>query len=447
MTTNEQVLQLLKKKQFGAAKELLVTMNVIDLAAFLSDAETETMLLLFRILPKRLAADTFAFLSGTSQKYIISSFSDAEVSNLLRELFVDDVADLVEEVPANIASKILKNANENTRAAVNQILQYPKDSAGSILTTEYVRFKKSMTVSEALSRIRAKGIKSETIYTCYVTDDNRILEGFVSLKNLVLADGNERIENIYTADCISVNTHDDRESVALLFKKYGFLALPVVDNEKRLVGIITVDDIMDVMEAETTEDFQKMAAVSPSEERYLETSVFTLAKNRIFWLLLLMFTETFTGGIIEHFTEVLEQCVILTAFIPVLMDTGGNSGSQATTLIIRGLATDDLHTKDIAKVIWKEFRIGFFVSVILGGFMFIKNFFISRKDLYVSLTVSLAIILTVIIAKVMGAFLPMIAKKLHLDAATMAPPVLTTIVDTVSLLVYFTFAKIFIPGL
>lgn len=447
MQNNVKVLQLIEEKKFAEAKELLVTMNEINIATLLSDVNAEEMLVMFRLLPKTLAAEVFAFLSTYSQKFIVSAFSDAELTSLLSSLFVDDVADLVEEMPANVASKILKNANETTRHIVNQILQYPEDSAGSLLTTEYIRLRKQQTVTSALESIRLKGIKTETIYTCYVTDEQRFLQGIVSLRDLVLAEPEQTLESFMTTDFVCVSTHDDREVVAQVFKKYGFIALPVVDTEKRLVGIITVDDIIDVIEAENTEDFHKMAGIQPSEESYLETGVLRLARHRIFWLLLLMITETFTSGIIEHFTEILQKCVLLTAFIPVLMDTGGNSGSQASTLIIRGLATGDLKTSDLPRILWKEFRIGLFIAVILSSIMFAKNFFISGKDLYVSLSVSCAILTTVILAKLVGATLPIIAQKLKLDPATMASPILTTVVDTVSLLVYFSFAKFFIPAL
>lgn len=447
MHNSLRVLELIGEKNFAAAKELLIKMNEINIATLLSDVDSQEMLVMFRILPKTLAAEVFAFLSTYSQELIVSAFSDSELSSLLSSLFVDDVADLVEEMPANVASKILKNANEATRKTVNQILQYPEDSAGSLLTTEYVRLKKQQTVTEALEAIRLKGIKTETIYTCYVTDEERFLQGIVSLRDLVLSDQEKKLEEIMTTDFVFVSTHDDREFVASVFKKYGFIALPVVDNEKRLVGIITVDDIIEVIEAENTEDFHRMAAILPSEEKYLDTSVFKLAKNRIFWLFILMITETFTGGIIEHFTEVLQKCVVLTAFIPVLMDTGGNSGSQVSTLIIRGLATGEVKTDDVFKILWKELRIGLFIAGILASVMFLKNFFIGGKDFYVALTVSCALSTAIITAKLVGAILPILAQKLKMDPATMAAPLLTTIVDTVTLLVYFSFAKLFIPAI
>lgn len=444
---SDKVLKLINEKKFSEAQVLLETMSKVNIANLLSDVGNEEMLVMFRILPKNTAAEVFAFLSPDSQQHIVLTFSDTELSNLLTSLFVDDLADLVEEMPANVASKIVKNANENTRKTINQILQYPEESAGSLLTTEYVRLKKNMKVSEALESIRACGVKTETIYTCYVTDEQRFLQGIISLREIVLAKPEKRIDEIMTTDFVSVNTHDDQEEVGGVFKKYGFIALPVVDSEKRLVGIITVDDIMHTMEEETTEDFQKMAAIQPSEKSYLDAGVFTLTKSRIFWLLLLMLTETFTGGIIEKFTHLLQKCVMLTAFIPVLMDTGGNSGSQASTLIIRGLATGELTVDDFPKILWKELRIGFCASSILGIVMFVKNFFFSQKDIYISLTVSCSLMVAVIIAKVTGAVLPILAKKLNFDPATMSAPLLTTIVDTVSLIVYFSFAKLFIPAL
>ncbi|MEL3909196.1 MAG: magnesium transporter [Treponemataceae bacterium] len=447
MQNSLKVLQLIEEKKFAVAKEVLVTMNKTNIATLLSDVGPDEMLVMFRLLPKTLAAEVFAFLSSHSQELIVSAFSDSELSSLLGALFIDDVADIVEEMPANVASRILKNANEATRKTVNQILQYPEDSAGSLLTTEYVRLKKQQTASEALETIRLRGIKTETIYTCYVTDEERFLQGIVSLRDLVLTDHEKKLEEIMTTDFVFVSTHDDREVVAGVFKKYGFIALPVVDNEKRLVGIITVDDIMEVIEAENTEDVHLMAAILPSEEKYLDTSVFKLAKNRIFWLFILMITETFTGGIIEHFTEILQKCVVLTAFIPVLMDTGGNSGSQVSALIIRGLATGEIETSDILRILWKELRVGIFIATLLGSAMFLKNFFISGKGFPVSLTVSCALSVAIVTAKLVGATLPILAQKLKLDPATMSAPMLTTIVDTVSLLVYFSFAKLFIPAL
>lgn len=443
----DDVLQLIKTKKFSEAKEILVEMNEMNIATLLNDVEPEEMLIMFRLLPKDVAAEVFAFLSNESQQSIISAFSDLELASLLGDLFVDDLADLVEEMPANVASKILNNANENTRKTINQILQYPQDSAGSLLNTEYVRLRKDMTAKHALEHVREVGLKTETVYTCYVTDNQRFLQGIVSLRELVLAESNEIIGDIMTKEVVSVETHDDQEFVARLFKQYGFIAMPVTDSEKRLVGIITVDDIMHTMEEEATEDFEKMAALQPSEEKYLDTGVFKSAKNRIGWLLLLMLTETFTGGIIESFTHLLQKCVVLTTFIPVLMDTGGNSGSQASTLIIRGLATGELTLKDFPKILWKELRVGLLIAGTLGTVMFFKNFVISQKDFFVSTTVSFAIMAAVLIAKLTGAFLPILAKKLRFDPATMAAPLLTTIVDTVSLIVYFSLAKLFIPAL
>ena len=386
------------------------------------------------MLPKDLAAEVFALLSSEQQSAFISSITDKELGPILAELALDDIVDLVEEMPANAVRKILANSGEEERKLINQFLKYPPDSAGSLMTIEYVSLKKTMTVKQALDYIR------ETIYTCYVTDANRVLEGSVSLKELVLAPEHELIENIFESECIYVNTHDDQESVIAVFKKYAFLALPVVDAEKRLIGIITVDDVMDAMEQEATEDFQIMAAMQPSEDAYLDTGVFTLAKHRIGWLMLLMVSETFTGRIIEHYTELLATLTILTSFIPMLMDTGGNSGSQSSTLIIRGLATGEIQLRDWAKVLWKELRIAIMVGTLLGLTIFIKSYFMDGKPVLVAASVGLTLVVTVTIAKLTGGLLPIVAKKLRLDPAIMAGPLITTIVDAVSLIVYFKIA-------
>ncbi len=439
----EYIAYLLSEKRYIEVQRILAECNEVDVAEFLEKAPAQNALLLFRMLPKTMAAEVFTLLPKEQQTRFISAATDKELVTILDEIFLDDMVDIVEEMPANVVKKILKNTDSESRALINQILKYPKDSAGSIMTIEYVGLKKGMTVEQSLAYIKKIGLKSETIYTCYVTDENRILEGFISLKDLVLADSNEKIARIFNKEFICVHTHDDRETVARVFKKYGFLALPVVDNETRLIGIITVDDIMDVMEQEATEDFQRMAAMQPNDKTYLQTSVFTLAKHRIGWLLLLMISESFTGSIIEQYTHLLASMTILTAFIPMLMDTGGNSGSQSSTLIIRGLATGEIDLKDWRKVFWKEFRIALMVGVVLGSVSFMKSVFLGKKHPLVALSVGATLVVTVMIAKITGGLLPIIAKKLKLDPAIMAGPLITTIVDTVSLIVYFKIATFF----
>ncbi len=443
----EQIEYLLSEKRYIEVQRQLAEFNEVDIAEFFEETNPQNALLMFRMLPKSMAAEVFTLLPTERQTRFISAASDKELAPILEELFLDDMVDIIEEMPANFVKKILKNTAGEERALINQFLKYPKDSAGSLMTIEYVGLKKGMTVGEALHYIKKVGLKSETIYTCYVTDENRILEGIISLRELVLADEDEKISQIFSKEFICVNTHDDQESVAQTFKKYGFLALPVVDNEDRLIGIITVDDIIDVIEQEATEDFQRMAAMEPSEQDYLSTGVFQLAKHRIVWLLLLMVSETFTGSIIEGYTKLLASMTILTAFIPMLMDTGGNSGNQSSTLIIRGLATGEISLKDWGKILWKELRIAILVGTILASVTFLKLHFLEGKNLLVSLSVASTLVVTVLIAKLTGGLLPIIAKKLKFDPAIMAGPLITTIVDTVSLIVYFKIATVLCASL
>lgn len=436
------LLEMIEKKEYVKIKERLSQMNEVDVADLLDPLDENTTLLIFRMLPKDLAVGVFAHFSSEQQSSIVNSVTDKELTHILDELFFDDMIDMIEEMPANLVDKILKNSNTEERKLINQFLKYPVDSAGSIMTIEYVVLKKHMTVGEALAHIKKTGLNKETIYTCYVVNDKRILEGIVSLRNLVIADEDTKISDLMEEDIIYVHTHDDRESVGNLFIKYGFMALPVVDKENRLTGIITFDDILDVMEQEVTEDFQIMAAMAPSEEKYLDASVMSLAKQRIPWLLLLMIGATITGAIITHFESVLSRVVVLTAFIPMLMDTGGNSGNQSSTLIIRGLAVGEIGFKDKWKVLWKEFRISIISGIILASVNFLKNLYIDRVGLSVSLTVSLTLIFTVVLAKIIGSMLPLGAKKLNLDPAIMAGPLITTLVDAIALTIYFTFASI-----
>ncbi|MCK9443351.1 MAG: magnesium transporter [Tissierellaceae bacterium] len=431
------LIELIDEKKYAEIKRELADMNEVDVAEILDPLDEHMTLLIFRMLPKDLAVDVFAHFSKEQQLGIINSITDKELEYIINELFFDDMIDLIEEMPANIVKKILRSAREEERKLINQFLKYPADSAGSIMTIEYVELKKGMTVKESLCHIKETGLNKETVYTCYVTDRKRALEGFVSLRTLVTSEEDMIIEDIMNGDVIHVNTHDDQESVANVFRKYGFLALPVVDNENRLTGIITVDDIMDIMEQEATEDFQIMAAMSPSEEAYLETGIFTLARHRLPWLLVLMISATFTGRIMGKFENVLASIVILSTFIPMLMDTGGNAGSQSSTLIIRGLATGEITTKDWVRVLWRELAISFIVGIILAATNFARLMLLEKVDLVIAFTVSITLVVTVVSSKVVGGTLPLIAKKMKLDPAIMAGPLITTIVDALSLIVYF----------
>ena len=411
----EKILELIEKKEYVQLKKELAAMNEVDVAEILDPLDPNTTLLIFRMLPKDLAVEVFAHFSVEQQKDILNAITDKELEHILDELFFDDMIDLIEEMPANIVNKILQNSTPDERKLINQFLKYPVDSAGSIMTIEYVELRRSMTVKEALAHIKEIGLNRETVYTCYVTNRNRVLEGFVSLRSLVTSDEDELIKDIMESDIIYVHTHDDQETVASVFRRYGFIALPVVDKEHRFTGIITVDDIMNVMEQEATEDFQKMAAMAPSEESYLSSSVFDLAKQRLPWLLILMVSATLTAGIINRYEEILSTSVVLMAFVPMLMDTGGNSGSQSSTLVIRGLAIGDIGLVDGWKVLWKEFRISFLVGIALALVNFIKNIYIDKVGIGVAITVSITLVATVMMAKVIGGLLPLIAKRFRMD--------------------------------
>ena len=436
------MLKMINEKQYQKLKNELSEMNEVDIAELMDSLDQNTTLLIFRMLPKDLAVEVFAHFSPEHQSSIVNAVTDKELTNILDELYFDDMIDMIEEMPANLVNKILKNSNPEERKLINQFLKYPVDSAGSIMTIEYVNLNKDMTVKQAMAHIKETGLNKETVYTCYVTNKNWILEGIVTLRSLVTSEEYMKIEDLMEDDIIYVNTHDDQESVGNLFTKYGFMALPVVDNENRLTGIITFDDILDVIEQEATEDFQRMAALAPTEERYLDSSVFLLAKHRIPWLLILMIGATITGGIISKFEDVLSSVVALTAFIPMLMDTGGNSGNQSSTLIIRGLATGEITFKDKWKVLWKEFRISIISGIILASVNFLKNMFIDQVGLAVSITVSITLVFAVMLAKIIGGMLPLVAKKLKLDPAIMAGPLITTIVDAITLTLYFTVATL-----
>lgn len=438
----EDILELIEQKKYIQLKKILSEMNEVDIAEILDPLDPNTTLLLFRMLPKDLAVEVFAHFSTDQQRDIISAVTDKELNYILDELFFDDMIDLIEEMPANVVSKILLNSTQEERRLINQFLKYPPDSAGSIMTIEYVELRKNMTVQDALIHIKEIGLSKETIYTCYVTDQKRTLEGIISLRKLVVSDPDLYIEELMDEEIIYVHTHDDQESVANIIRKYGFIALPVVDNEHRLTGIITVDDVMEVIEQETTEDFQLMAAMSPSEDAYLTTKVSALARQRITWLLVLMVAATFTGQIINRYNELLQSTVVLATFMPMLMNTGGNAGSQAATLIIRGLATGEITLNDGWKVLWKEFRVSIIVAITLAVINYTRLMTLEKVGNLVSLTVSLTLVTTILIAKMTGSLLPLLAKKLKLDPAIMAGPLIATVVDAVGLTVYFSIAAL-----
>ena len=439
---DDRILELIEQKKYIDLKNTLTEMNEVDISEIIEELDHSTSLLVFRILPKDIAVEVFAHFSPEKQAQIINSITDKELKFILDELFFDDMIDMLEEMPANIVNKILASSSHEERALINQFLKYPAHSAGSLMTIEYVELKKSMTVKQALDHIKETGLNKETIYTCYVTDNNKKLKGIVSLRNLVIADTDKLIEDIVHEDIIYVETHDDQETVANTFKKYGFMALPVVDREHRLTGIITFDDIMTVIEDEATEDLQRMAAMVPSEESYLNSGVFQLAKMRLPWLLIFMLGASVTGSIITKFESLLSTYVVLTMFIPMLMNTGGNSGNQSSTLIIRGLATEDVSLEDAGKVLWKEFRISLVVGIVLATVNFAKNMLIDRVGLQVSLTVSATVALIIVLAIMVGGLLPLLAKKLKLDPAIMAGPLITTLVDGLTLMVYFGLASV-----
>ena len=442
------LIKMLEDKKYATLRDVLVTMNPIDIAAVFGGLEERQIPLLFRLLPKELAAETFVEMEPDAQELLIRGFSDNELKEILDELFVDDAADLVEEMPANVVKRILRHADPEMRSGINQILRYPENSAGSIMTTEYVSLRPNMTVEEAILRIRRQGVDKETIYTCYVTT-GRVLVGLVTVKDLLLCDNDETlIKDIMLTNVISVDTHTDKEEAANMLSHYSFLALPVVDHENRMVGIVTFDDAMDVIEEEVTEDMELMGGMTPSEKTYLRSSAVDLFKNRVPWLMLLMVSATFTGLIITAFEGALAAQVALTAFIPMLMGTGGNSGAQSSVTVIRALSLGELQPRDVGIVIWKELRTAILCSVALAVVCFAKIWLVDRLlfgntdiSVMVNLVVCLALLVTVVIAKLTGCLLPLLAKALGLDPAVMASPFISTIVDALSLLVYFLFAK------
>lgn len=436
----DKISELLENKDFPQLGNLLKDMNPADVAELFEDLPREKMALVFRLLPKELAADAFAYMNPDEQTVLVETFSDKELHDVVNELYVDDAADMIEEMPASLVKRILRHTDAETRVLINQILNYPKDSAGSIMTMEYVDLKRGMTVEEAFDRIRAIGVEKETVYTCYVTDSRRKLKGIVTVKDLLLAPKNELIRNIMETNIIYVSTHTDKEEVASLFGKYDFLAVPVVDNEERLVGIVTVDDAIDVIQDEATEDIEMMAAITPTDKPYMKTGVFATWKKRIPWLLLLMISATFTGSIITSFEDALSASIVLTGFIPMLMDTGGNAGSQASVSIIRGLSLGEIEYKDVGRILWKEARVAFLCGISLAAANFVKLLLIDRVTIPVAIVVCSTLVVTVLAAKLVGCSLPVLAKRIGFDPAVMASPFITTIVDALSLLIYFRIA-------
>ncbi len=437
----EELLELVKTKKYRQLKEALFDLNEVDIALFMDELDSvERRMLVFRMLPKEMASEVFAELDPESQEDIINSITDRELSEIVEDLYVDDAVDMLEEMPATIVRRIMENTKPATRKLINQFLNYPENSAGSIMTAEYIGLKKHMTVEECFSYIRKNGIDSETIYTCYVMDSKRRLEGVVTVRNLIMNPYDAILGDIMDDNVIKATTTMDQEEVVEMMNKYDLLSMPVVDSEDRLVGIITVDDVMDVMEEEATEDIEKMAAMLPSEKPYLRTGVFELAKNRIPWLLFLMLSSTLSGAILERYENAFAAIPLLVSFTPMLMNTGGNSGSQSSAMIIRGMSVGEIEPADILKVIWKEIRVGLIAGIILAVCNFVRLLIQYPGNTMISLVVVLSVFVTVVIAKTIGCTLPIAAKVLKADPAIMAGPLITTIVDAVSLIVYFNLA-------
>lgn len=436
---------LLKNRSYKDLRDALAELNEVDIAEFLETLPPEEAVLAFRTLPKGPAAEVFAELEPETQQHIVTAATDAELAAILEDLFVDDAVDFLEDMPASVVKRILKNATPETRGLINQFLHYPPDSAGSIMTAEFTDLHPDMTVAEALAHIRRTGEDRETVYTCYVVGPRRRLLGVVTVRSLLLAKDEILVRDLMETDVISVPTTADQEEAVRLLGRYNFLSLPVVDGEGRLVGIVTVDDAVDVMEQEATEDFEKMAAMTPSERPYLKTGVFELAKHRILWLLVLMISGMLTGGILGHYEAAFAALPLLVTFIPMLTDTGGNAGSQSSTLIIRGLAVNELSLRDLPKVLWKELRVSLLVGVVLSAVNFVRLALTYPGNELIALTVAVTMLFTVMLAKTIGGVLPLLAKALHMDPAIMASPLITTIVDAASLVIYFSVAQALLP--
>ncbi len=439
---NEKISEMISNKQnLSQIRQNLLEENPADIAVLFEELEKDNLVRVFRLLPKELAAEVFTYMEPDLQQSIVEAITDRELSGIIDELFLDDTVDFIDEMPANVVKRVLKNTDPNTRQLINQFLQYKEDSAGSIMTVEFVDLKKQMTVKEAFEYIRKTGVDKETIYTCYVTNKNRKLQGVLSVKDLLLADYEDVIEDIMDTNVISVHTDDDKEEVVNALSKYNFLALPVVDKETRLVGIVTIDDAIDVLQEENTEDIEKMAAITPSDKPYFKTGVFETFVQRIPWLMLLMISAAFTGAIISHFEEALGKMVVLTSFIPMFMGTGGNAGGQSSVTIIRGISLGEIEFSDLLKAVWKEIRVGVLCGIALALVNFLKLMIFDRVGLEVSMVVNLTLVATVFFAKIIGCVLPMIAKKLKLDPAVVASPFITTIIDALSLVIYFNIAS------
>ncbi|WP_315080522.1 magnesium transporter [uncultured Clostridium sp.] len=441
---NKEMKALINENKLQELRSHFKDMNSVDIAKIMSELKDSKLVIVFRILPKDKSVEVFSYLDKEIQRKLIQSIKDNEIKDIVEKLFLDDTVDFIEELPASIVKRVLKNTSAEKRELINQFLRYDESSAGAIMTIEFLDLKADMTVKEAINNVRYKSNSKEVVETCFVIDNDRRLQGTLFLKDLILNSEDTKIKDIMDKNIVYTKTIEDQEKVALMFKEYDLTCMPVVDKEDRLVGIITVDDIIDIIEQENTEDFQKMAAMEPNEEPYLKTPAIKLAKHRIVWLLVLMISATLTGSIIKNFEDVLQSVVILAAFIPMLMDTGGNAGSQSSTLIIRGLALGDISIKDYGKVILKEFEVSIIVAFALSSVNFARIYFLEKTSLMISLTVCGSLFFTVIIAKVIGGVLPIIAKKLKLDPAIMASPLITTVVDTCALMIYFTLAKLFL---
>ena len=435
------IVKLAEAKKYASLRDFLATLNPADIAEAFGQLSEQALPLAFRLLPKELAAETFVEMEPDQQEILIRGFSDLELKAVVEELYVDDAVSLVEEMPANVVSRILAQADPDTRKMINEILRYPEDSAGSVMTTEFVKLQGSMTAGEAIDHIRKVGVDKETINTCYITGRTHKLKGVVSIRSLILAAPETPCSALMSPSVVSVNTLEDQEAVAQMFAKYDFNALPVVDGDNRLLGIVTVDDAMDILEAETTEDMEKMAAITPSDRPYLATGVFATWRNRIPWLLLLMISASLTGMVITRFENSLVACSALLAYIPMLMDAGGNSGSQTSVTVIRGLSLQELEFGDLLRVMWKEFRVAILCGVTMSAVTFLKILLLDREGLLVALSAALALLFTVMVAKLVGCMFPMLAKKVGFDPAVMASPFITTIVDVLSLLIYFLLAS------
>lgn len=444
--TIPRIIELIEDKKYVKARELLLEFSEVDIAEVLEEIMAvlgvEKTIIVFRTLPKDVAVEVFSYLDSDEQVAVINGITDKEIRYIIDEMAFDDMIDVLEELPANIVDKVLEKTSKEERKLINTFLNYPEYSAGSLMTPEYISLHKDMTVEEALAHIKREGMDSETVYTCYVKDTGRTLQGIVSLRTLVVSEDDVRISDIMRTDYICANVLDDQEEVSNLFKKYGFLAIPVVDNEHRLVGIITVDDILDIIDEETTEDFQKMAGVAATTEEYLDMSVWTHMKNRLPWLIFLMVSLMITGLIINQFEGLLSHVIALVAYLPLLMGTGGNSGSQSATLVIRGMAVGDLELKDAAKVLWKELRVSFLIGLVLSVLNFAKILLIDGQSPLIGLTVCASMLIIITMAKTIGGMLPMLAKKLKIDPALMASPMIASLTDMVSVVTYFLLATL-----